>query len=89
MRRTPCSSAKPVDPVQHTEERRLKLSDATKPGASLLPPVTSLRSISVAVAAAVARAAQAEGLADTPIDNPAQQARDAMWTPAYPRIEPA
>jgi malate dehydrogenase (oxaloacetate-decarboxylating) len=65
------------------------LSDATKPGASLLPPVTSLRSISVAVAAAVARAAQAEGLADAPIDNPAQQARDAMWTPAYPKIEPA
>jgi malate dehydrogenase (oxaloacetate-decarboxylating) len=63
------------------------LSDATKPGAALLPPVTSLRSISVAVAAAVARAAQAEGLAGAPIGNPAQQARDAMWTPAYPKIE--
>jgi len=65
------------------------LSDATKPDASLLPPVTSLRSISIAVAAAVARAAQAEGLADAPIDNPFQQARDALWTPAYPKIEPA
>jgi malate dehydrogenase (oxaloacetate-decarboxylating) len=47
------------------------LSDATMPGTALLPPVTRLRSISVAVAAAVAQAAQAEGLADTPIDNPA------------------
>jgi malic enzyme len=61
-----------------------ELSDATKPGAALLPPVTC---ISVAVAAAVVLAARAAGLADAPIDNPTQQAREEMWTPAYPKIE--
>jgi malate dehydrogenase (oxaloacetate-decarboxylating) len=64
------------------------LSDATKPGAALLPPVTSLRTVSAAVALAVARAAQAEGLAEAPIDDPARQVRQAMWMPAYPTIEP-
>jgi malate dehydrogenase (oxaloacetate-decarboxylating) len=64
------------------------LSEATKPGAALLPPVTSLRTVSAAVALAVARAAQAEGLAEAPIDDPARQVRQAMWMPAYPTIEP-
>jgi malate dehydrogenase (oxaloacetate-decarboxylating) len=64
------------------------LSEATKPGAALLPPVTSLRTVSAAVALAVARAAQAEGLAEAPIDDPARQVRQAMWMPAYPSIEP-
>src|SRR5262249_25731176 len=64
------------------------LSDATTPGAAVLPPVTSLRAVSAAVAAAVARAAQAEGLAQTMLDDPAKQVAEAMWMPAYPVIEP-
>jgi malate dehydrogenase (oxaloacetate-decarboxylating) len=64
------------------------LADVTAPGAPVLPPVTSLRSVSAAVAAAVARAAQAEGLAGTPLDDPDEQVRRAMWVPAYPTIEP-
>ncbi len=64
-----------------------RLSDATLPGAALLPPVTSLRAVSAAVAAAVARAAHAEGLARMPLDDPVRQVREAMWTPAYPKVE--
>ncbi len=64
------------------------LSDAGTPGASVLPAVTSLRAVSAAVAAAVARAAQAEGLAGVPLEDPDGQVRQAMWEPAYPRIEP-
>jgi malate dehydrogenase (oxaloacetate-decarboxylating) len=63
------------------------LSDATAPGAPVLPPVTSLRTTSAAVAVAIARAAQAEGLAGTPLDDPLAQVREAMWLPAYPAIE--
>jgi len=54
----------------------------------VLPPVTSLRAVSAAVATAVARAAQREGLAGVPLDDPAGQVERAMWVPAYPTIEP-
>jgi malate dehydrogenase (oxaloacetate-decarboxylating) len=64
------------------------LSDAAAPGTPLLPPVTSLRDVSAAVAVAVARAAQAEGLAQTMLDDPDKQVAEAMWVPAYPLIEP-
>jgi malate dehydrogenase (oxaloacetate-decarboxylating) len=64
------------------------LSDPTAPGAAVLPPITSLRTVSAAVAVAVARAAQAEGLSEIRLDNPADQVREAMWVPAYPKIEP-
>jgi malate dehydrogenase (oxaloacetate-decarboxylating) len=63
------------------------LSDTTAPGAAILPPVTSLRDVSAAVATAVALAAQAEGLAQTMLDDPAKQVAEAMWVPAYPLIE--
>ena len=63
------------------------LSDATTPGAPLLPPMTDLRTVSAAVAIAVANAAADEGLAQVPLDNPIQQVHDAMWRPEYPRIE--
>ena len=65
------------------------LSDAAAPGAPVLPPVTSLRATSATVAVAVARAAQAEGLAGARLDDPADRVEQAMWTPAYPAIEPA
>jgi len=64
------------------------LSDAAAPGAAVLPPVTSLRAVSAAVAEAVARAAQAEGLSGAPLDDLPGRVRQAMWEPAYPRVEP-
>jgi malate dehydrogenase (oxaloacetate-decarboxylating) len=63
------------------------LSDATARGASLLPPVTDLRMVSAAVAIAVARAAEKEGLAQPPLDDPVQQVHQAMWRPQYPSFE--
>jgi malate dehydrogenase (oxaloacetate-decarboxylating) len=65
-----------------------RLSDATAPGSPLLPPVEDLRTVSAAVAIAVAVAAQDEGLAQVTIDNPVQQVYQAMWRPEYPRFEP-
>jgi malate dehydrogenase (oxaloacetate-decarboxylating) len=63
------------------------MSDATRPGASLLPSVTSLRTVSAAVAAAVARAAHTEGLAQASLPDPDGQVRVAMWEPEYPQLE--
>jgi malate dehydrogenase (oxaloacetate-decarboxylating) len=62
------------------------LSGAAAPGAPLLPLVASLRAVSAAVG--VARTAQAEGLAQATLDDPARQVAEAMWVPAYPAIEP-
>jgi len=64
-----------------------RLSDASKPGAALLPPVENLRMISAAVAVDVVRAAQQAGLAATTVDEPIQQVYQAMWRPEYPRFE--
>jgi malate dehydrogenase (oxaloacetate-decarboxylating) len=64
------------------------LSDAAAPGAPVLPLVASLRAVSAAVAVAVARAAQAEGLARSILDDSARQVAEAMWVPIYPVIEP-
>jgi malate dehydrogenase (oxaloacetate-decarboxylating) len=64
-----------------------RLSDATAPGSPLLPPVEDLRTVSAAVAIAVATAAQEEGLAQVTVDNPVQQVYQAMWQPGYPRFE--
>jgi malate dehydrogenase (oxaloacetate-decarboxylating) len=63
------------------------LSDATTRGAPLLPPVDDLREVSATVAVAVARAAVADGLAELPLDDPIQQAVQAMWQPEYARVE--
>jgi malate dehydrogenase (oxaloacetate-decarboxylating) len=64
------------------------LSDATTPGAALLPPVDNLREVSATVAVAVARVAAADGLAEVSLDDPIQQVHQAMWQPEYPRVEP-
>jgi malate dehydrogenase (oxaloacetate-decarboxylating) len=53
------------------------------PGASLLPQVDDLRSVSVTVAVAVAEAAAAEGLANVELVDVVQQVQDAMWLPEY------
>ncbi|MDQ4091869.1 MAG: NAD-dependent malic enzyme [Actinomycetota bacterium] len=64
-----------------------QLSDATAPGAPLLPPVEDLRTVSAAVAVAVAVAAAKEGLAQVSVDDPVLQVHQAMWWPEYPIIE--
>ncbi len=63
------------------------MSDATTPGSPLLPPVDDLRTVSAAVAVAVALAAVQDGVAQVEIDNPIQQVYEAMWRPEYPRVE--
>jgi len=57
------------------------------PGASLLPHIDDLRSVTVTVAVAVAEAAVAEGLATVELDDIVQQVEDAMWQPEYRRIQ--
>jgi malate dehydrogenase (oxaloacetate-decarboxylating) len=65
------------------------LTDSSRPGASLLPPVQTLRETSVAVATGVARAAAADGVARIAIDGdlPAR-VRELMWQPSYRPIIP-
>ena len=56
------------------------------PGASLLPYIDDLRSVTVTVAVAVAEAAVAEGLAEVELEDIVQQVQDAMWQPEYRQI---
>jgi malate dehydrogenase (oxaloacetate-decarboxylating) len=58
-----------------------------QPGASLLPQVDDLRSVSATVAMAVAEAAVLEGLAGVKFDDIVQQVQDAMWQPEYREIQ--
>jgi malate dehydrogenase (oxaloacetate-decarboxylating) len=57
------------------------------PGASLLPHIDDLRSVSVTVAVAVAEAAEVEGLARVKFSDIVQQVQDAMWQPDYRQIQ--
>jgi malate dehydrogenase (oxaloacetate-decarboxylating) len=57
-----------------------------QPGASLLPHIDDLRGVSLTVAAAVAEAADAEGLAAVRLGDIVEQVQDAMWQPEYRRI---
>jgi malate dehydrogenase (oxaloacetate-decarboxylating) len=57
-----------------------------QPGASLLPHVDDLRSVSVTVAVAVVEAAIEEGLARIKFTDIVQQVQIAMWQPEYRRI---
>jgi malate dehydrogenase (oxaloacetate-decarboxylating) len=57
-----------------------------QPGASLLPHVENLRTVSAAVAVEVARTAAAEGLARARLADLARQVQDAMWQPEYPEL---
>ncbi len=66
------------------------LVDLSVPGAALLPPVAALRDTSVAVAAAVARAACADGVATTlPASDIAEYVQSLMWQPVYRPVRPA
>jgi malate dehydrogenase (oxaloacetate-decarboxylating) len=64
-----------------------RVSNANTLGAALLPPMDDLRSVSAAVAIAVATTAADEGLAQADLHDPIQQVHDAMWRPDYPRLE--
>jgi malate dehydrogenase (oxaloacetate-decarboxylating) len=66
------------------------LVDTATPGATLLPRVADLRETSVAVAAAVAGAAEAEGVAAAALGpDLAGQVRALMWQPRYRPVRPA
>jgi malate dehydrogenase (oxaloacetate-decarboxylating) len=65
-----------------------EIADPSGPGAALLPPVTDLRTVSTAVAIAVAQAADKQGLAEQPLSDPVKQIHQAMWRPEYPQFEP-
>lgn len=56
------------------------------PGASLLPHTDDLRKVTATVAAAVAEAAAAEGLARARLPVGLQQIEAAMWRPEYRRL---
>lgn len=58
-----------------------------QPGASLLPHIDDLRSVSMTVAVAVAEVAEAEGLGGVEFTDILQQVQDAMWQPEYRRIQ--
>ncbi|HEU0123243.1 MAG TPA: NAD-dependent malic enzyme [Bryobacteraceae bacterium] len=55
-------------------------------GASLLPQIDDLRSVSLTVAVAVVEAAMAENLAGVKFSDVERQVQDAMWQPEYRRI---
>jgi malate dehydrogenase (oxaloacetate-decarboxylating) len=62
------------------------LVSVRQPGASLLPHIDDLRSVSATVAVAVAETAVAEGLAGVKFSDIVQQVQDAMWQPEYRHI---
>jgi malate dehydrogenase (oxaloacetate-decarboxylating) len=55
-------------------------------GASLLPHIDDLRSVTSTVAVAVAEAALLGGLAEANLDDLVHQVQAAMWQPIYRRI---
>lgn len=57
--------------------------DASKPGASVLPPVTKLDQFSETVAIAVAKEAGKEGLNRNDVSDPEACIKSYKWEPAY------
>jgi malate dehydrogenase (oxaloacetate-decarboxylating) len=69
----------------HAVARR---TDATAPGAPILPLIDELHETSVAVAVAVARAAAHDGVAHETVDDTIEErVRAAMWQPVYPPVK--
>ncbi len=58
-------------------------ANCTGPGASLLPDVVNLRTVSAVVAEAVYHAAVADGVATQTHDDAVQAIPDTMWLPTY------
>ena len=66
------------------------LVDAGTPGAPLLPEMATLRETSLAVAVAVARAADEDGVTRVPLAaDVTEQVRAQMWQPVYRPVRPA
>ncbi len=63
------------------------LTDATAPGANLLPSVDRMREVSAAVGVAVARKAIAEGVAGCRVDDVDALIRTSMWNPVYRPVQ--
>ena len=63
------------------------LVSVRQPGASLLPHIDNLRSVSATVAVAVAESAAADGLSRVELGDIDQQVQDAMWLPEYCQIQ--
>ena len=85
------SSPCPANHRRHDRSRRRRrrrIRRPHRPGAALLPPVTDLRTVSAAVAIAVAQTADEHGLAEQPLTDPVKQIHQAMWRPEYPSFEP-
>ncbi|MGI5516413.1 NAD-dependent malic enzyme [Streptomyces sp. CA-106131] len=69
----------------HAVARR---TDATAPGAPILPLIDELHETSVAVAVAVARAAAHDDVARETVDDTIEErVRAAMWQPVYPPVK--
>jgi malate dehydrogenase (oxaloacetate-decarboxylating) len=64
-----------------------RMSDTSKPGASLLPSIEKLQEVSKYVAIEVANAAIFEGIARTYIPDVETAVEDAMWKPQYKEIK--
>jgi malate dehydrogenase (oxaloacetate-decarboxylating) len=58
------------------------------PGSPLLPEITDVRAVTVAVAAQVAKAAEADGVARVVEDDWDAAVVAAMWEPIYPTVLP-
>jgi malate dehydrogenase (oxaloacetate-decarboxylating) len=63
------------------------MTDSRKAGASLLPSTKDLRSVSIAVAIKVAKAAIQDGVAQHVPEDVEQAVKDAMWHPTYKSIK--
>lgn len=72
--------------IAASAEAVASLSNVTSPGDSLLPSIKDLRRVSATVAIAVARAAEADGVAEAPLTRPVEQVFEAMWQPVYPEL---
>ncbi len=79
-----CGAAKVTDGMLHAAAEAVAGQvDVSEPGAALLPAVQNLRASSATSAIAVAKAADADGVASKKISNTVQAVQDAMWQPAY------
>ncbi|MDQ1147996.1 malate dehydrogenase (oxaloacetate-decarboxylating) [Bacillus sp. SORGH_AS 510] len=64
-----------------------RMSDSSKPGASLLPSIEKLHEVSKYVAIEVVNAAIHEGIARADIQDVENAIEDAMWKPEYKEIK--
>jgi malate dehydrogenase (oxaloacetate-decarboxylating) len=64
-------------------------ADLTTPGASLLPSNAALRTTSSIVAAAIARTAAEQGVAQADVSDPVEAVRETVWWPVYVPVEAA